>query len=89
MSDDEQAAMASAGVIRDARRASATARHGMLQRESNGTRLGGLERRLAGGAPRLRAHGMRRGLPSERKNIRGARAREACISEPVQHGARV
>src|SRR5215467_11374077 len=40
-SDAEQAAMANTGVIRDARRASAIARHGRLQREGNGTRLGG------------------------------------------------
>src|SRR5215831_12494545 len=39
-SDDEQAALAKTGVIRDARRASAVARHGRLQREGNGTRLG-------------------------------------------------
>src|SRR5215470_12610862 len=40
-SDDEHAAVASTGVIRDARRASATARHGRLQGEGNGTRVGG------------------------------------------------
>src|SRR5215470_10665302 len=40
-SDPEQAAIAKTGLIRKARRASATARHGRLQREGNGTRLGG------------------------------------------------